>query len=374
MTQRIDFSKGLFNFMNDPYALPLGTPRLDDPSLAVSRAKAMGTVYPHVSPQDAHSVAKDSPQHRQLVINGYGSLFHLIGYDDLSSFALFSKSNPNGVQNFVHGFELKRDANAKDETTGTTATNGSVLGIPPEIARFMVPTITFEGPSAYQNVTGNTDKQGLSFGVIQWNFGQRTLQRLLNAMAKRDPQLFRDLCNGKGDELLAHCQDTSNKGVAEAVDWAKTFVCAAPTSGQLKPEWQDVFKNLGAAPAFIEEQNKDLIDNYWKQAKAIAYDQHLTTERGMALAFDIAVQNGSVKDSAQAYIDQQLKQRQASGVLVDDQQLMEIIATAVSLQSAPENRKNVLERKMAIARGGGSVNDTPYTFTLSLVPHYVSRV
>lgn len=40
---------------------------------------------------------------------------------------------------------------------------------------------SFEG-SSYTKLSGNFDGQGISYGLLQWNFGQGTLQPLLISM------------------------------------------------------------------------------------------------------------------------------------------------------------------------------------------------
>src|SRR5690606_29417319 len=44
-------------------------------------------------------------------------------------------------------------------------------------------------PDCFSAITGDFDGQGISFGALQWNLGQGTLQPLLARMVERHPEI-----------------------------------------------------------------------------------------------------------------------------------------------------------------------------------------
>ena len=106
-----------------------------------------------------------------------------------------------GVQSAVKAFQKSRDL-PPDGIIGPRTWALLLPGDEPPAApslasqplaqRCLALTGTFEtstgSPDCYCGVAGNFDKQGISFGVLQWNFGQGTLQPLLSEMiaAHRD--------------------------------------------------------------------------------------------------------------------------------------------------------------------------------------------
>ena len=75
----------------------------------------------------------------------------------------------------------------------------------------------------------------------------------------------------------------------------------------------------------------------------------LVSELGLALAFDIHVQNGSVKRAAAAEI-------LAAPTPADEAALRRRIANAVADASGARFREDVRSRKLAIAQGAGAVH------------------
>ncbi len=98
-------------------------------------------------------------------------------------------------------------------------------------------------------------------------------------------------------------------------------------------------------------QRSEMTD-YINKAHDIAKEFNLKSERGLALALDIAVQNGSV--DATDYI----KQRMAEGA--SEAEILRLMANAVADQSNPRWGEDVRARKLAIAAGRGRVHGKDY--------------
>ncbi len=91
---------------------------------------------------------------------------------------------------------------------------------------------------------------------------------------------------------------------------------------------------------------------YVKQAMLICDKYKLKTVRGFALAFDIAVQNGSISSDAAKIIDSALVQTPD----MDEKTLLGVIANAVATDSSGNINADVLSRKTAIVNGEGIVH------------------
>ncbi|MMZ64176.1 hypothetical protein D1872_264790 [compost metagenome] len=97
------------------------------------------------------------------------------------------------------------------------------------------------------------------------------------------------------------------------------------------------------------------MDKYINKAYSIANDFNLKTERGLALAFDIAVQNGGFKQSQTNTIQQKIK----SGNL-SEQEALKVIAQAAVDKSKTKYREDVSSRKFTIVNGTGTVHGKSY--------------
>jgi hypothetical protein len=78
----------------------------------------------------------------------------------------------------------------------------------------------------------------------------------------------------------------------------------------------------------------------------------LNSELGIALAFDIHVQNGSVSSQAREQIRKQLGKHPVG----NEREVRVIVANAVANQSRPQFREDVRSRKLTIATGAGAVH------------------
>ncbi len=177
------------------------------------------------------------------------------------------------------------------------ATNGAVR--PPPLAyipmlaesdwkkRVLAATIKSESSGNYAAVNPNADGAGLSFGLIQWAQRPGSLGNLLAAFWAKDPARFKAVFGPDSNELLT----TTKKGGVVPV--AGAYLWQEP--------WLSRFKQAGADPVFRQVQD-DLILNGSYMQDAIAASRILggpPTERGMALLFDVSVnQGGYVKTLA----------------------------------------------------------------------------
>ena len=216
-------------------------------------------------------------------------------------------------------------------------------------------TPSFEG-CGYTGLTGNFDGQGWSWGLLSWAAGQGTLQPLIKAMHDAGPETFQRCCTvgvaGRGvvdlsPDLLAWCEMPTDEGVL----WAAGR-CYPSGNKEPLPHWVAVFKNLGEIPGFQAIQRQHGA-SYMASAHRMAGILGFKTERGLALCFDIAVQDGSIKPAALAAYQKTDAESPEEGRLI-------ALANAVADAADQEFREDVRARKITIARGTGIVHGRTY--------------
>src|SRR5207253_8685255 len=118
---------------------------------------------------------------------------------------------------------------------------------------------------------------------------------------------------------------------------------------RIQPQWESAFKALGEAPEVQEIENTHA-QHYWEAGLHFANAFTLQSERGLALCFDIAVQN-RVTDGMITEVQQKI----GSGA-VSEPEKMQIIAHVVADHANPIYYNDVLKRKMTFATGQGTVH------------------
>lgn len=219
------------------------------------------------------------------------------------------------------------------------------------LLKLLLITGAFEGQHGFTNVAGSFDGQGVSFGVLQWNFGQGTLAPLLLKMQARDPETFADIFGA----------DTARVRAALAGPPAAQTAFAASlqgAAGQLQPRWRDRFVRLGLHGPFQDLQ-LEAAGTRLEAAKGLARDYGLTTERGLALMFDIITQNGSIAPRTREAIAQaEAAERARRGRPLTEVERLDIIARQRAAAASPRWQKDVLARKLTIVQGRGTVHGT----------------
>jgi len=152
-------------------------------------------------------------------------------------------------------------------------------------------TMQFEGGGRFAAANWNTDRCGLSFGLIQWAQRPGRLHGLLAAFERADQALFVRIF-GAGDAvvakgLLAHTGGT-NGGVDRASGETKDS-----RYDLIKEPWRSRFLAAGREPVFQRAQVADALAAFSVSAWRIRDTMPLvTSERGLAFMLDVANQFG----------------------------------------------------------------------------------
>lgn len=202
-------------------------------------------------------------------------------------------------------------------------------------------------------IAGNFDGQGLSLGYIQWCIGQGTLQPLLNRMDREYNAEMKSIFGSNYASIHSMILEAKENQLA----WAKSI---NDSTNKISEPWYSQFVSLCNNQNFI---NIELDAEAYKvgQAMIICDRYNLKTVRSFSLAFDIAVQNGSISADASKVIDDALVQKPN----MVEKDILKVIANAVA-DTSTNNAEDIRVRKMAILNGTGTVHG----FVLNLDKNY----
>ena len=192
-------------------------------------------------------------------------------------------------------------------------------------------------------IAGNFDGQGLSLGYLQWCIGQGTLQPLLNRMDREYNTEMRSIFGSNYESIHNMILDNPQNQLS----WAKAINNSANIIAE---PWYSQFVSLTNNEHF-KSIEADAEAYKVGQAMLICDKYNLKTTRGFALAFDIAVQNGSISSEAGKIIDGTIGQKPN----ISERELLGIIANAVA-DTSINNAEDIKSRKMAIVNGNGTVH------------------
>ena len=218
--------------------------------------------------------------------------------------------------------------------------------IPPVRDRALQLTAAFEGHD-FTLAQGNFDAAGITWGIIGFTLKHGELGRIVLRIQDRHPALVKQAFGAKTDQLLEILRAPKTRQMAFS-----NAISLGANKVRLAEPWRSAFRRFGELPA-VQALQLELADrDYFRPAKRTARGLRLKTELGLALAFDIHVQNGGVSTAAREEIKRQLAQHP----IEREQERRVIIGNAVAKQSLPQFREDVRSRKLAIATGAGTVH------------------
>jgi peptidoglycan hydrolase-like protein with peptidoglycan-binding domain len=206
-------------------------------------------------------------------------------------------------------------------------------------------------PECYSGVTGDFDGQGISFGVLQWNLGQGSLQPLLTEMFEQ----HENVC---GDIFHEHLGTLRSLGAASRTEQLE-FSRSIQTRGQLHEPWRGILKTLGRTPEFQKIQARHA-SGLFKSATKLCAEYGLTSQRGLALMFDILAQNGSISALVKSQILADYTHIPQVSPPDVEVARMRVIANRRAAAARPAFVDDVRMRKLVIAEGNGVVHGIFY--------------
>ncbi len=228
----------------------------------------------------------------------------------------------------------------------------------PIASRCLALTGSFEtsagAPECFSALRGNFDGQGISFGTLQWNLGQATLQPMLWAMLDQHADVmqsvFHDNLGGLQTMLAGPVENQLNW--AASIQDRNTFTVYEP--------WKGLFSALGRTPEFQAVQLAHAT-NYQRTALELCAEYKVVTERALALMFDIAVQNGSIDDKTRTCILTDFaKLPSNSDPLASEVTRLQIISNRRAEAGKATSVEDIRRRKLTVANGQGTVHGISY--------------
>ena len=263
-----------------------------------------------------------------------------IGFDTQGHDGIYGGDTVAAVTAFQKSQGLQQTG-AVDDVTWTKLMEAE---IPPVLDRCLGLTATFEG-HGFTLAQGNFDGAGITWGIIGFTLKHGELKKIIKAAFAEDEALVRSCFGDKTDELMANLE----KPLDQQIAWADSISTGSQKVGLAEP-WKTGFRKLGETALAQRLQLERVRDAYYKPALATAKKFGLKTEVGTALCFDIHVQNGGVKSSAENTV----RSKMTEGMPESDVRIL--IANAVADNALPQWREDVRERKVAIAKGNGTVH------------------
>lgn len=210
-------------------------------------------------------------------------------------------------------------------------------------------------PDCFARLSGDFDGQGMSFGVLQWNFGQGTLQPLLKEMNAEHSDLLRDIFDEEYKTLIEVLEED---GYEDQMEWVRSIQDLIRHF--IYEPWRGFFKTLGRTEEFQKIQTKHSL-NLYQKVLDLCTEYELWSERAVALMFDIKVQNGSIRRDVRLTIKQDFGKLKPD---LDRESLevekMRIVANRRAEASKPRWVEDVRSRKLCCANGEGIVHGSTY--------------
>ena len=150
----------------------------------------------------------------------------------------------------------------------------------------------------FQQVTGNFDGAGISFGPAQVNFRSGTLQELLKRLRAADEAALRACFTDPDDydELISKLPGSSTA----LIKWSDSKSTGGNNSEVIEP-WRTYFHKIGQVPRFREIMVEQIYETYGAGLKrAITYlnkvrpDIRIDHLRCICSLWDLCIQQGSV--------------------------------------------------------------------------------
>jgi hypothetical protein len=211
---------------------------------------------------------------------------------------------------------------------------------------------SFPPPECFAGITGDFDQQGISFGVLQWNFGQGSLPPLLAEMNTNFPDIIEALFHGNTREF----RRLLTLSRAEQLNWARS---KNNSRGQVIEPWNGLFKALGRREEF-QDIEVEFAQSNFNAALQLCARFGLKSERAAALMFDIKTQNGSISTTVSNQILQDFAALGRGTPDALELKRLRIVANRRAEAARPRFIEDVRKRKLTIADGEGDVHGRRY--------------
>jgi hypothetical protein len=215
--------------------------------------------------------------------------------------------------------------------------------------RCMQLTGNFEG-HGFELAVGNFDGALLTWGIIGFTLASGEVQAIIEEVNRSHPELVQRAFGESAPELLKLVSSPRNV----QKQWADEHTLK---NGALAEPWKSMFASFGSLPQVQAEQMRRVQRDYLDPAIKTAGKLPLRSELGLALCFDIHVQNGGIKPAVMSALLPQFQKVTA------EPERRKLVANAVSDSARAAWRDDVRRRKLTIATGEGAVHGHKYVLS-----------
>lgn len=208
----------------------------------------------------------------------------------------------------------------------------------------------------FQQVTGNFDGAGLSFGPAQWNFKSETLVDLFRKFEQTDAEALRAAFTDPDDpdnpDDYAEWQQVMTLPVAAQIEWASGISTGGGNHDVVEP-WKSYFRAVGRVRAFRAVMVEQALRKYGaKMLREVRYLQSLAPHisidhlRCMCALYDLVIQQGSL-----ARAKERIEARVAAERPADQFALVAIAVEERGMKANAPWRADCVSRRLGILGG-----------------------
>jgi len=272
----------------------------------------------------------------------------------------FGGGTESAVKAFQRAQSLTADGQVGPATWAKLAVGGAAqepaIKSEPLNIRCLALTGSFETgvppPDCFAGLSGDFDGQGISLGVCQWNFGQGSLQPLLIEMNRVHADVVDHIFHDYAEEF----RRVSGAPREEQLAWTRSI---QDTRHRIIEPWQGLLKTMARSEEFQAIQAASA-NRMFSAATALCHTYQVTSERALALMFDITVQNGSISDVVKAQIERDFAQLPGAEPPELEAARLRIVANRRASAGNPQWVEDIRTRKLTIANGDGVVHGRHY--------------
>lgn len=253
----------------------------------------------------------------------------------------------------VRGYQQTHALPVTGQVDGATWEAVMEAPIPSLFDRCLQLVAAFEG-HGFSTIRGNWDGAWLTWGILGFTLKAGSLRRIILEAFAADPTLVQAAFGERTEELLRMLRAPR----AEQEAWANRISLGA-SKVQVAEPWRSGFVRLGEQEAVQALQRQQALEGYFRPALHTARRYGIQSELGIALCFDIQVQNGGIGSLARARLAQALE----ADPVEDEGGLRLLLAQAVAEDADHRFQADVRARKRCLATGSGHVHGERFDLT-----------
>lgn len=258
---------------------------------------------------------------------------------------IFGGNTENAVHDFQQANQLVPTGKVDDQTWEALMSSSA----PDLKQRCLQITAEFEG-TGFTKAVGNFDGAGITWGIIGFTLSNGELGAVLTAIRSAHPAVF----SAAFGELEAKIVEVIHSSHSDQIHFANS-ISLGTSKYRILDVWAKAFERLGSDPS-VQAIQLQRTERFFDIADHDRHQFDVRNELGLALCFDIAVQNGGFDSTERARIRTKINQNHPA----TQQDLRIIIANVVAENSNPQFIEDVRRRKLTIATAQGTVHGSKF--------------